>query len=108
MSDATISPAAAEDLIEIAEYLDTTAFSVTLGNAFLQSASATIAHLEAHPESGRLRRTSRSRLAKVRSLVLDPPFSKYLVFYQINPDDILILRVLHGAQNLKRIAGVSS
>jgi plasmid stabilization system protein ParE len=105
---ARISPAAANDLLTIADYLDFNTISGTLGNAFLKSSATTITQIESYPDLGRVRVTSNPRLGDIRSLSLDSPFSKYLIFYRLETQGILVLRVLHGAQNLKRILGVSS
>jgi plasmid stabilization system protein ParE len=105
---ARISPAAANDLLVIADYLDFNTTPGTLSKTFLKTAATTIAQLENHSDLGRLRITSNRRLQNLRSLSLDPPFSKYLFFYQEETQGILPLRVLHGAQNLKQIFGVIS
>ena len=41
-------------------------------------------------------------LAQVRQYPVKG-FSKYIIFYQIQPDTVEIIRVLHGAQNLEFI-----
>ena len=105
---ARISPAAANDLLMIADYLGFNTTPGTLSKTFLNTAATTIAQLENSPDLGRLRITSNHRLQNLRSLSLDPPFTKYLLFYQEGTQGILILRVLHGAQNLKQILGVIS
>jgi hypothetical protein len=50
---AQLFPAAANDLLEIAAYLDAETPYNLLGTVFLRSAAATIAKLEAFPEIGR-------------------------------------------------------
>ena len=103
MIPARISPAAANDLLDIADYLEGESFSIALGRAFLKKAAATVARIESNPELGRIRPSSRQNLSGLRSLGIDKPFSKYLVFYRIDTKEILVVRVLHGSQDLKKI-----
>jgi toxin ParE1/3/4 len=51
-------------------------------------------NLELFPESGRLREEFG---AGIRCL----PIRGYLLFYQIRPEEVLIVRVLHGSRDLE-------
>ena len=57
--------------------------------------------LAANPELGRRIRNAGKRHAQVRWFVV-PKFRNYLLFYQPFQDTILIMRVLHAAQDWTR------
>lgn len=61
--------------------------AVELGDAI----EASVSLLTAHPEMGR-----RGRVAGTRELVV--PGRPYVAIYRLEPDTILILRLLHGRQ----------
>ncbi len=50
-----------------------------------------------HPELGRLRRDLKPE--GIRSFVV-PEFRNYILFYQVKGDELILLRVRHGAMNL--------
>jgi plasmid stabilization system protein ParE len=77
-----------------------------LGDRFLSAAASTLNVIATFPFSGRKRPTRQQRLSPLHSLGIDSPFGKYLVFYQPLPSATLILRVLHGAQDLGPILDV--
>jgi plasmid stabilization system protein ParE len=104
----SISPAAAEDLMTISEYLEGESGDPFLGDRFLSASASTLNVIEDHPSAGRVRPTHHARLFSIRSLGINPPFDKYLVFYQSLPSETLILRVLHGAQDLGPLMDVDT
>jgi len=51
-----------------------------------------------YPSAGRVRPTQQN-FPRLRSLGVDRPFGKYLIFYQPSVSSTLVIRVLHGAQD---------
>ena len=99
MKPVDISPAAIDDLLAITVFLVLESDNLSLKNRFIAAAASTSSTIEAFPLAGRARPTRHPRLSGLRSLRVDPPFGKYLIFYQAMPSASLILRVLHGAQD---------
>jgi len=73
---------------------------VELAERFLQAAGHAFQEIARNPEIGRRRSLQSRRLGEVRSLAVSKPFSVYLAFYRREPDEVLILRVLHGMRDL--------
>jgi toxin ParE1/3/4 len=67
---------------------------------FLGAVELTIARLADQPEIGRVRYFKDARLQGLRSLRVDVPFSKVLIFYRASSDGIELWRMMHGARNL--------
>lgn len=67
---------------------------------FLDAVERTIARLANQPEIGRVRCFKDTRLQGLRSLRVDVPFGKVLIFYRAAPDGIELWRLMHGARNL--------
>jgi toxin ParE1/3/4 len=55
-----------------------------------------------HPRSGAPCRFSPTELRGIRRVPISG-FPKHLVFYSIKDNDVLILRVLHGARDLETL-----
>jgi len=84
-------PRAADDLIELWDYIAED--SVTRADAFIDEIDSKFHLLAGQPMLGR----SREDLAPgLRSL----PFGRYVIFYEVIPDGIAIVRVLHAARDL--------
>jgi toxin ParE1/3/4 len=84
-------PRAADDLIELWEYIADD--SVTRADAFIDDVDAKFHLLAEQPMLGR----TREKLAPgLRSF----PFGRYVIFYEVIPDGMAIVRVLHGARDL--------
>ena len=82
---------AADDLIELWDYIAED--SVMRADALIDDFDAKFHLLAEQPMLGR----SREELAPgLRSL----PFGRYVIFYEVIPDGIAIVRVLHGARDL--------
>jgi plasmid stabilization system protein ParE len=103
-----ISPGAANDLLDIAEYLEGESGNPFLGDRFLSAASSTFNVLANFTLAGRQRPTIQKQLTPLRSLAVDSPFDKFLVFYQPLESTTLILRVLHGARDLGPLVDLDS
>ena len=84
-------PRAADDLIELWDYIADD--NVARADAFIDDVNAKVNLLAEQPMLGR----SREELAPgLRSF----PFGRYVIFYEVIPDGIAIVRVLHGARDL--------
>ena len=69
---------------------------------FEQSVIATLASLSLHPELGRRRRFSHPQLAGLRSVPIEPPFNKALLFYRVTDTHLEAWRLMHGSRDLPR------
>jgi plasmid stabilization system protein ParE len=103
-----ISPAAIDDLLAITVFLVSESDSLSLKDRFIAAAASTLNTIETFPLCGRARPTRHPRLSALRSLRIDPPFGKYLIFYQATPSASLILRVLHGAQDIHLLLDIDA
>jgi toxin ParE1/3/4 len=92
MKPIRLAIAAQTDLIEI--WSDVTAYrNSNAADKIIDHLAATYENLAKFPEMGRRRD---DLFPGYRSFVVAP----YLIFYQIRPEEIEIIRVLHGARNL--------
>ena len=94
-----VLPAARSDLIALADYFEAQGGTI-LADRFLQECNAGFEHLSHFPASGTLVRYKHRRLEGCR-FILVPEFEKLLIFYQLLPDHIEIVRILHGARDLE-------
>ena len=69
---------------------------------FLFSVDHILERLAKQPDLGRVRHFSQSELLGLRSLSLDRPFNRHLVFYRIAQTDIEAWLLMHGARDLPR------
>lgn len=67
---------------------------------FFDAVELTVARVAGHSEIGRLRCFNDERLQGLRSLRVDVPFDKVLIFYRVASDHIELWRLMHGARNL--------
>ena len=67
---------------------------------FFDAVDRTILRLADQPELGRARHFKVHRLQGLRSLRVDRPFGKVLIFYRATPDGVELWRLMHGARNL--------
>ncbi|HEY5330355.1 MAG TPA: type II toxin-antitoxin system RelE/ParE family toxin [Acidobacteriaceae bacterium] len=98
MKPIQISRAAADDLLHIAYFLESESGSSSLADRFLSAAASAIDLIAMYPFAGRARPTL-PNFPQLRSLGVDRPFAKYLIFYQPSVSSTLVIRVLHGAQD---------
>lgn len=71
---------------------------------FLYAAETTFQRIAEMPGISKLSGFMTPKLAQVRQYPAKG-FNKYIISYQIQPDTVEIIQVLHGAQNLKFILG---
>ena len=74
-----------------------------IADRFLEAVNETVDMLQSHPHSG-TRITSRLYGdTKLRRFPVTLPFGRWLIVYSVSGDTILILRVLHGSQDWKKL-----
>ena len=93
-------PIVIQDLIDHATYISLD--NLDAGDRFIYAAEATFRRLAELPAIGKLSGFNNPKLSQVRQYPIKG-FNKYIVFYQIHPDSVEVIRVLHGAQNLEFI-----
>jgi plasmid stabilization system protein ParE len=92
-----VQPAVDDDLVHSAEWIALD--HPEAARRFIDTAFKSFDLLAKFPEAGPKARLKHERLQNIRFWVLPPPFNRWLVFYRIQSDLVVILRVLHGAQN---------
>ena len=97
-------PQAEADLIGCYAYLGDNA-SIKTADRFLDAAEKTLALLAKSPGIGALHKTKKRELAGLRSFPVSK-FKKYLLFYHTFDDRLEVVRVLHGARDIRRILDV--
>ena len=100
MTRARFSPRAARDLDEISGYIatDNPEAAERVRRIILNTGD----FLAQHPELGRRIRKAATRHLQIRWFVV-PKFPNYLLFYQPWQGTIMIVRVLHAAQDWTRL-----
>ena len=99
MIPAKFSPKAARDLDEISRYISTD--NPDAAERVRRTILNTADFLAQHLELGRRIRNAAPRHAQIRWFVV-PKFHNYLVFYQPLQETIVVVRVLHAAQDWTR------
>lgn len=102
-----IRPQADQDLGAIADYLAEEA-GLDTGLRFLSEAFATFNLLAANQQMGWACKIRHPKLKEARTFPCNRPFEKCLIFYQPSNDQIEILRVLYGSQDLEDLFKRSS
>ncbi len=93
---------AVRDVVEIADYLAVLRTSLEAGNRFYDAVDRTFRRLARMPRIGSLWGDDDPDLQQVRFFPVTR-YRRYLVFYRPIEGGIEILRVLHGARDLRRI-----
>jgi toxin ParE1/3/4 len=104
MTFARFSPAAVKDLDRHCHFIagDNPEAAVRVRRVILNTADL----LAQHPELGRRIRSASPRHAQIRWFVT-PKFRNYLIFYLPYQDTIMVVRVLHAAQDWTRFFGAT-
>ena len=91
------APAVDDDLLQGAQWiaLDNPEAAVR----FLDTARRNMEFLSDFPEAGPKARLKPARLQDMRFWVLSPPFNKWIMFYKIESGIVVVIRILHSAQN---------
>jgi toxin ParE1/3/4 len=99
MKLARLSPRAERDLETVQEFIaaDNPEAAARVRATILNTAD----FLARNPKLGRPIRNSNTRLLQVRWSVV-PRYRNYLIFYQPSGDSIIVIRILHAAQDWTR------
>ncbi len=100
MIQARFSPKAAQDLDEIFHFI--AGDNPEAAERVHQTVPRTADFLAQYPEAGKRVRNASARHAQIRWLVV-PKFRNYLIFYQPWQDTVMVVRVLHAAQDWTRV-----
>jgi plasmid stabilization system protein ParE len=92
-----LRPQVPDDLDEIAIYLEQT--SIAIADRFLTKAFEAFDDLADMPGKGSLKWFRRQQLRDIRSWAV-PGFPNHLIYYHATDETIVILAVVHGAQNI--------
>lgn len=95
-----ISPKATRDLDNISDYLAQNNPNVAL--RFFDATRQTIAKLAQTPYLGSLYFSNNSQLEGLRKWKVKG-FDKYLIFYLIENEQLIIIRILHVSRNIQKI-----
>jgi len=91
-----LSTAAVDDLVEVWSYVALES-SATTADRLIDSIAERFTLIAAFPQLGR--RRNHDLGLEVRSF----PVGEYVIFYEIEHEDVLILRVLHGHRDIDAI-----
>ena len=69
---------------------------------YLLAVDLTVRDLANQPDLGRIRHFRHVELSGIRSLPVQRPFNRHLVFYRFDAQTVYLVRVMHGARNLPR------
>lgn len=69
---------------------------------FLEAVRAAIGHISQTPEAGAPRAAKNRRLAGLRTWPIGG-FDDIKIYYLSSPDDVTIVRILHGRRDIERI-----
>lgn len=96
------TPQAESDLDEIWYYIATNSGSMEVADRLVDSITARVLLLAGHPNLGR------SRDEDLRPSLRSFPVGQFVIFYRIQAEDVLILRVLRGSRNLEALFNASA
>lgn len=74
----------------------------TIAERYLAAVSATLESLAEQPDLGRIRRFRNPMLCGLRSIQVESPFQRLLIFYCFNETQVIAERLMHGARDLPR------
>jgi toxin ParE1/3/4 len=94
--------AAEQDVAAHAEYIQRDSLDAAV--RFLDAVDAAFWRLGQNPELGAMCRFTNPHYAGMRVWPV-PRFRKYLIFYRVTPEEVEVIRVLHGTRDLRIIFG---
>ena len=97
----SLSEAAVSDILEQAEWYERQA-GAGLSKRWERAVSSALLHILQRPRAGALCSFGADELRDVRRAPV-AGFPKFLVFYRMEKDELLILRVIHGARDLESL-----
>ena len=98
------SDLAVADILEQADWYELQS-GPKLATRWDRAVTSTILCISTAPQSGALCRFEAEQLQGTRRVPV-AGFPKHLVFYQVEPTGILVLRVVHGARDLETLFSV--
>ncbi len=99
----TLSEAALTDILEQAEWYEGRS-DTYLGKRWERAVSSALRRLVQRPHVGALCRFRSSELRDVRRMPV-AGFSRHLIFYRLYEEELLVLRIVHGARDLESLFG---
>jgi toxin ParE1/3/4 len=91
-----VLPKARQDILEIADFLAGQSLETTM--RFLDQVETSFERLGQMPEQGTVCRLQQPEMQDIRVWPVKG-FPKHLIFHRPEPDRLVIIRVLHGAQD---------
>ncbi|HEY3763216.1 MAG TPA: type II toxin-antitoxin system RelE/ParE family toxin [Verrucomicrobiae bacterium] len=73
-----------------------------IADRYLEAVEATCNLLEKHPLIGPRAKLSHPRLREWRFIVTLRPFQKHILFYEVDGQNVLLRRAMHGHRDLPR------
>jgi len=73
-----------------------------IAEPYLDAVEATCQLLGRHPLLGPCVGLTHTRLREWKFIVLFRPFQKHILFYEMNGDDVMMRRAMHGHRDLPR------
>ena len=93
-------PDVSEDILGIATFIARDSIPIAL--RFIDATEITVKWLLEHPGAGHLRDFDDPRLARIRSWPVKG-FRNHLIFYEVEPNGVFVLAVVHGARDLPTV-----
>jgi toxin ParE1/3/4 len=93
--------AAVSDILEQAEWYEEQA-DLALSARWERAVASVLIRLAQRPHCGTLCRFTSDSLRGIRRIPVKG-FSKHLIFYRVEKNDVMILRVIHGARDLESL-----
>jgi len=97
----TLSEAAAADIVEQADWYEQQS-GPALAKRWEKAVTSAVLRIADRPRAGAVSNFRHAELVNVRR-VLITGFPKHLIFYQLRPEEMLVLRVVHGARDLENL-----
>ena len=97
----TLSEAAATDIVEQADWYEQQS-GTALAKRWERAVTSAVLRIVDRPRSGAVSNLRHAELGNIRR-VLIAGFPRHLIFYQLLPAEILVLRVVHGARDLESL-----
>jgi toxin ParE1/3/4 len=73
-----------------------------VASRYVDAVQITVEKLAAQPDLGRLRFGNFAELKGIRSVRVQPPYHRHLLFYRFDRKTLFAERVIHGARDLPR------
>jgi toxin ParE1/3/4 len=101
VAHARLSEAAAADINEQADWYEEKSDQM-LAERWSKAVTSAVLRILKNPQSGAPCRFSPTELHAIRRVPISG-FPKHLIFYSVEDNDVLLVRVLHGARDLETL-----